>query len=702
MRRSGPKVATFASAALVALMAGGTGWARHPESEERVAPPPAAQSEEPFALPPDPYAIISRSLLQTPPLNMTELTPPVSVAKPLRQIFGIARGDPGAALARLRDPSDPASGVAGADLVAAVFEARLAVDRENLRVARWRLRSALNGRAVASLRAFASLELARAELALGLDPEAAASARRAVRDAHGEHDAFSDAARLVQAEALHQSGRGERARVLYDRLLRSTSPRIVAAAALRRADTDFDLGRPVPDYETLLADVAALGVDPRPWAPRASESAIRSGDLESAERWLVRFTDGGAASRVQAAAAIRLADLEVARGETLRARERLESVEALHRNEAVGALAGVRLVALGLLEGDGSAATKRLFAAAESPQPSVAAYANALLGRRLLEQGQLDESIRALGRASRSASNPVAEQTTADLVSALRAAVSDSQDGDCSRLLMRLAIRRTHLMEIVSDPDPFLRLGACFEEIGLHATAMEIYRSLARALGPVAAEPISLPLARSSLAVGEIAAAHARALAHAPDPESSPEWRFLLVRSSLASGEQGPALEVLVRLVRSDSPQLDPSETLALLARTALEFDPSPATIQLLDEKLSALSAEPREGDEDAAGEAALLTATMQRRSGNVKRARVLYRMATEILQDGWRRTEAAYWLGRLGGDAEAASEVFEVSAADPATAQMARLGESALAVARLNSRLGMRPRATASATGSP
>jgi hypothetical protein len=606
--------------------------------------------------------VISRSLLRTPHVDVTEFTPV------LGRVLGIVGHEPGSTSTFKGAASRHESN--GTALATAALDARIAANPGDLRQARQRLRLALNENVAQRLQLPARLELSRAELELGLHPEAAASAVLVVRESRNKPDSLIEGAQWLLAEALYLAGRGDRALEHYHRLSRSGAPRFASAAALRLADIEFDRNREVPDYGERLAEIANHGVDPRPWAPRAAESAIRSGDLEAAESWLLRFLADASDSRVQGAAAIRLADLESTRGERQGARARLEAVETMHRGTPLGALAAVRLVELGLLEDPGEQLA-RLRAAARSPHPSVSANANALLGRLLLDLDRVDESVQALIRASRSAANPTPERTSGDLARALDALTLESQSIDCAALLVRFAVRLDHLIEHVVTPEPFLRLGACYEEIGLPATAMKIYRALARAQGPATAGAIALPIARSSLAVGDVAAAHTRALGHAPIPDVTPEWQVLLARSSLAGGDREAALQVLKRLVETRSPKSTRPATLALLARTAVDADPDATIVALLDAKLA--SPPPVFSDEEAyaLGEAALLTATLQRRSGNVERAVALNTLAAEWLPEGWRRKEAGYWLERLGGGTEASSATFENMEATPLVARL-------------------------------
>jgi tetratricopeptide (TPR) repeat protein len=241
-------------------------------------------------------------------------------------------------------------------------------------------------------------------------------------------------------------------------------------------------------------------------------------------------------------------------------------------------------------------------------------------------------------------------------------------------------------MEIADAPEPFLRLAGCFEEIGLPHEAVRLYRKIPRVFGPAAAGRVALPLARASLAAGDVVSTRSRALANASYPGAEPEWDLLLAESSLASGEAALAQGVLARLVRADAAAGREPRTLALLARAALASEPSAATLGLLDAALEGIRPAPGRPAHDL-GEALLLTATLHRRVGSAERALALYRRSLELLPAGFRRAEAAYWLARLGGEA------VPIEVADgQAPEALARLVESAQLVQRLNRRLGASP----------
>ena len=676
------------------LLVGSIAPAAAATSDAESAPSASAATASQPSLPPDPYRIIGRAVLRTPPLAVGVSARSHDTPEPLGSLLDEANQDPGAALARLQDPEDPAAAAPGSELVAAVLELRVSA-RPDLGKAQLRLRAARDAAPFPALDAWVDLELGRAELLVGLFPEAAASARRALEaiEGRGYRGTLQEDGELLQAEALYLSGRPELARPFYRRLSFAREPAVRAAARLRRIDLAFDRGEAGDGYHEALTAVADHGIDVRPWWPRAAEAAIRAGQPSIAETWLTNFLEESPPSDLAALAELRLSDLLAMRGEVGPASERLEAIAAGNEGSPIAALADVRLAILELAAGEPDAATRLLGAAGASPHVPVAAYAHAVRGRAALERGRIDEAFRELARASRAgAANPQARETHADLERAVAAAVDASyQKGGCPRLVLRLAVRRAHLMEVLDEPGPFLRLGACFEKIGLDATAREVYRSIPRAFGPRVVGAVALPLARTSLATGESVATRTRALAQAVRPDSPSEWRLLLARSSLAAGEPGPAAEVLTRLVGSgDALGRDP-RNLRLLARAALDGGSSPKSIDLLDRRIVALADGARAADAEPLADAALLTATARRRAGHRQRARALYAVAAEHLPQGWRLAEAEYWLARLddGAGKLDAGRAIEPGGR-PEVARMARLVAQARAVVRMRKLYGL------------
>jgi len=688
--------AWIASGLLVGSFAPG---AAAPSAAEPADSAPATTASQPApvshrSLPPDPYAIIGRSVLRTPPLAVGVSARSHGTPEPLGSLLDEANEDPGSALARLKDPEDPAAAAPGAELVAAVLELRVAA-RPDLGEAQLRLRAARDAAPFPALDAWVDLELARAELLVGLFPETAASARRALEsiEGRGYRDALQEDGELLQAEALYLAGRPDLARPFYRRLSSARELAVRAAARLRRIDLAFDRGEPADGYDEALPDVAEHGIDVRPWWPRAAEAAIRADQPSVAEAWLTKFLEESPPSDLAALAELRLSDLLALRGEIGPASERLEAIAAGNEGAPIGALADVRLAILEFASGEPDAATDLLATAGASPHVPVAAYAHAVRGRAALQRGHLDEAFRELARASRAGTaNPQASETHADLERTVASAVAASYEKDgCPRLVLRLAVRRAHLMKVLDEPEPFLRLGACFEQIGLDETAREVYRSIPRAFGPRVVGAVALPLARTSLATGESVATRTRALAQAVRPDSPSEWRLLLAKSSLAAGEPGPAAEVLTRLVGSDDALGRDPRNLRLLARAALDGGSSPKSIDLLDRRIVALADGVRAVDAESLADAALLTATARRRAGDARRARALYAVAAEHLPQGWRLAEAEYWLARLddGAGRLDAGRAIEPGGR-PEVARMARLVEQARAVVRMRRLYGI------------
>jgi len=636
--------------------------------------------------PPDPFEMLGRWGSAPAPLVDAALLAAEPLA-PWVSLLDEARSDPGAALARVRDRKDPAAGLPGREAIAAALALRIAapadriVRREALRAERVKLTGT-------KLAPWIALELARAELRIGWTPEAAASAHRARADGEvvGYGESFLDAADLLRAEALLGARRFDQARPLYERLASSPADVLRDAAALRRLDLRFERGEPV-EYDEALNRVAQHGIDVSGWAPRAAEAALRAGHLSTAEAHFAEFLAASPPSRTSALAKIRLGDLLAHRGDTRRARECWVDVETEHAGRPLGRLAGIRIAGLDLEAGEADKAHARLLEASSSSHARVSAWANAVRGRAALAAGRIDEAFVALGRASRLGdANPVAVRTRTDLERTVEAAVEASyRDDGCPALVLRLAVRRVHLLEILRAPGPFLRLGACYEALGLHETAHGLYRSIPRIHGPQVAAEVALPLARSGLASGDVRATRTRALAYAVQPDAPAEWTRLLAEASVAAGEPGPAAEVLASLVRNHEEMARDPRVLRLLARTAIDSGVGLEIHSLVEQQLGSLpeGLEPAAGE--AAGDAALLVATALRRAGETARALALYEQASARLPQGWRLAEARYWLAR-GGRTGAAHEFDPTSS--PGAGELVRLVDHAHALVALRARI--------------
>lgn len=558
-----------------------------------------------------------------------------------------------------------------------------AADRE-------RLRAALAEGPAAGAAACGWQLLARVELVLGLLPEAAGSARRAAdaaRDAQAAKQvAWSE---LLLAEAFYRSGRRDAAEPLYEGLARSGDAQLAAAAALRLADLAFDRGTAAAchgAYERLLHDAGRIGIDPLGWAPRAAEAAIAVGNLVSARVWLERLASD-LTRPADALSAIRLADLAFAQGRVEEARNRLTDVDAAQGDAGPGLLARVRLLDLGLEKGDARRARDALRGmAAERVAPGLVAYARLVLARRLIDEQRLDDALAHLTRLSHDASVPeLVEPVRRELRRAVQR--SEQQAGDdagCLLLVTRLGARREWLMRSVADPAPFLRLGGCYESLGLGRPALDTYRELARAFGPSLADTLSLPLARASLAVGERETARsAAAVRVAASGGTDSAWSMLLAEIELADGAAEAAADRLAKLVAQAPPGGEPERALLLLARAASDAAGGSELRRLLFERITARPA-PASGQEARdEEEMALIAGGLYRRAGESAPAVTLYTRALATLWPGAERTQALFWLGALAAPSQAArAALAEAAAADSGT--FAALARARLALESL------------------
>lgn len=635
----------------------------------------AASAREDGAFPERPDAIVGPSLLHTPAIDATSLCPGFPSEHAAARFLTVTPGD---ALIELSGPR-PGLGPRLAPLLRAALGARLADTDETRREARLALRGLLGDESDPALSRCGWLELARLELAMGLNPEAAAAATRARRlgtadpDAGAARDA-NESADFLLAEALYLGGSTERTIGAYLALVLSDDPRRAAAARLRLADLRFDHGEradALPDYEVLLERAEVFGADALAWGGRVVEAAIAAGEYEAAQSWLERLGagTGGAAPGFT----IRLADVLVSRQDPGAARSVLAAFESRDAESAHAALARLRLFDWGL-EGtsDGEARASLEREIERATLPGIASYARFLLAHRELARPDLDAAMPLLVRVAYDASVPgLAELARVALGETLRTAAAEvTDDAGCPRLIERLADRQYHLLRTASDPEPFQRLGLCYERYRLPLAALELYRSLARRFGARVAGDVALPIARTSLAAGEVTKARAAAeLTVASGQARDPGWQRLVADARIAGGEARSAIAPLTEIVVANPN----SDAVVPLSQTATPEESDAPARAALHRSLRGVPAN------RSRAVASLVAADLLRRSGEVGPARALFQNSQQEL-DGPLRTAARYWSRRLGNVPGPPSDATEDERATP----FGRLAEEQAALTRL------------------
>jgi len=575
---------------------------------------------------------------------------------------------------------------------AAALEAlqRAGADRERAR-AREALRRFTPGAIPSPLLVCAWLELAQAELALGLHPEAAASALRAERLAASSADppARREDALFLRAEAELFSNQLAAAAARYRALRDSQRAELRAAAALREADLRYqrgELAAAFPAYRALLDTGSPAGASARASRERAAEAAIASGHLDLASLWLrqriAELEDDTERSR----ALLRLADVRSEQHRPRDARRALAEAYALRKGRPEGWLALVRVYDLELeMTGPETTIGTLRRAVDEAGHPGVVRYAQVVLARRLIERGEHERGIRLLvGVQQDRLSAATSAMASAELPGAIARVAAKS---GCRERVEVLGARQQLLQELVRVPAPFLQLGACYEELGLPEVAIGVYRGAGAQLGEESLPAFALALARANLGAGRITSARLAALRESLKPGADPDWHRILAEARLRSGEPETAAAGL--LARAQGPEALGATELALLARAALQLPDAPELRGLLHTQLLRLSRATGAGPREELGHAALFAARRWRIAGGLPQAQELYALAYHDLPEGPLRAQAGYWAGRLAVRPEAAREQLAATAA-LAESPWTRLAAQELVLRGLRSELGL------------
>ncbi len=616
----------------------------------------AAGAASASGFPPSPWDILRSRELATPMLDAVDFCTPGGLDPAVDPILDRARvgewEEARTILGRWMSGLDRA----GPELHALdeILEARAASDRADRLAAESRLADRLGDREFAPQGL--CLRLERARLLMLLDRHAEASAQLTVAERDAQAAGLEDRARTAisfgRAEILYLTGRRFDAHLAFRELAKSEDPRIAAAARLRLTDLSFDAGktdRVSVEYEALLPRAGAFGGSSDGWALRASEAALDAGRPERALRWLERFSESRPARSARDTAEIRLADLDVHFGDPLRARKRLAAVSGRRRGDALGALAAVRQIDLGVSAGSPGQRLDVLLRVLREQRRGVRRYALGVLMTELERRGDYVGALAVATRLAYEGVDPVVTPDYTNRLGALLERVAGPESElECSDVLRALGGRYGILIERAERPGPFVRVGLCFEELELPWLAVTVYRSVSRRFGLVGAQAVTLPLARSSLAIGETTLAQRAATAALQDPGPERDaWRAVLAEADFAEGRLE---EAAAGLRASLGVEPLPPDRAKLLRLLALSFEGREAVddVRFVSSRAETWLDEP--GALPAARvallEAALLAAHAHRRAGRIDEARPLYRVVERSAPPGAFRSSARFWLG--------------------------------------------------------
>lgn len=608
--------------------------------------------------PPSPVEILNRRDLEAPFLDAVPLCVPEALedlVDPVveKAIAGQWR-EADRALARWAESLDEEE--AAVETLEAIFRAREARTRPERRVAEHRLSELLDAPEQEDQEVCLRLERARVLMLQKRTPEAGAQLRRAER-ALDAADPW-DRARLAtvafyRAEILYLAGRRFDAHIAYRKIARDGNPRLALAARLRLTDLAFDAGKVEQvsvEYESLLPRATAFGATYEGWSLRASEAALDAGDPMRALRWLERFVEASDDADAKDVAAIRQADLELRLEDPLAARRRLASVVKRREADAISTLAAIRAVDLGVYDGDPDAGLDTVARAVARQRAGLRRYAMGVLMRALAERGALDEAVAVATRLAFDGVDAVVFPDYAANLDRLLARIAGPGDEACGRTVSALGGRYGILIERASSVEPFARLGACFEAMELPWLAVPLYRTISRRFEEEGAARVALPLARASIATGDVSLA--RNMAAAAIADGDPEraaWEAVLAEADYREGRTSIAVKRTRGLLDASGLGLLRGRIVLEMARS-LEKAGTIEDARLLAERIPDWL---EQGDEEPASrdrvrflEAGLLTAHALRRQDAWAPAATVYRALERSAGEGAIRSSARFWLG--------------------------------------------------------
>lgn len=622
---------------------------------------PLSGAAAPIDVPPSPYDVLAGDVLRTPVVDAVPLCAPAGLDPALDPVLEAARAGEWREARTLL--ADWRRGLDGADaptlaVLGLGLEARSATTREDQLAVEERLRALVRRIDAPTAGVCARLELARLLVLMERESEATAQLVRAERlfDQLAKREPHAAEIAFWRAEILYRTGRAFDAHLAFRRIANGARPRLAIAARLRLTDLSFDAGKieQVSDeYEMLLPRASAFGASSAGWALRAAEAALDAGDAARAVSWLERFLESGPPRDVRDMADIRMADLDVFYEAPLAARKRLAKITGRRRADPIGALAAIRAIDLGAASGSPDQRLDLLLKTVRDQRRGLRRYALGVLMAELEHRGDLDGALAVATRLAYEGIDPAITPRFGARVDALLARISapDGSDEACSELVRGLGGRYGILIERASAPAPFARLGGCFERLELPWLAVNVYRAISRRFGAAGAQTIALPLARSSLAVGEVALARRVASAALEEPdEESDAWRAVLARADFVEERWDEAARGLRQVIDSPLLERQRGQLMRMLARTLYERNRLEDADLIAVRVESALAGGERPpADRLAMIEAALLTAHAYRNAGRIEAALPLYREVDRHAEAGALRSSARFWLGLAG-----------------------------------------------------
>ncbi len=618
---------------------------------------PSEAAEIRKVLPPSPHDILKTRDLETPVMDAVGLCVPDGLDPALDPILEQATAGEWSEARRML--ADWAGGLDRPDAGLIVLESLLVARNEETRKRRLevedRLRSLLRDDGLRAHRLCLRLELARLLMLLDRESEASAQLTLAARvlEDQGTPSPHEEEIAFGRAEILYRTGRRFEAHLAYRKLAQSKNARLALAARLRLTDLSFDAGKAeevTKEYEAILPRAEAIGASLSGWALRAAEAAIDAGLASRGLRWIEQFLESGPSRDSRDVAEIRLADLDVAFDDPLRARKRLAKVSGRRRGDAIGALAAVRAIDLGVSAGSAEQRVEVLLRALREQRRGVRRYALGVLMKELAHRDQLDGALAVATRLAYEGVDPVVTPDYERLLATLlERVVAERRDkGDCQSLIRALGGRYGILIERASDPEAFVEVGLCFEEMELPWLAATLYRTITRRFGALGAEEVALPLARSSIEIGEVALA--RRVATAALEQGSPDvnaWKAIVAEADFVEGRKRPAARGLKEVL--DAPEMSShrGKLIQMLARL-IEPGEGLENARFIADRVPAWLAETDvpPGARAAMLEAVMLAAHELRHAGRSDASSSLYRTIDLHAEAGALRSSARFWLG--------------------------------------------------------
>ncbi len=658
----------------------------------------AAQRTGEFVAP-NPWVVLNGTLPQLPAIDATSPCFPIEVAKRTPALQEAKRGQLSEALEELEQRIAKGEADTWAQFVRWVLIARTTRDPADRRAALDALVTLARDFPSGRTQQCFQLEAARLELLRQNYPEAAAWARRAesATPETGRDAAIAEEASFLRAEALYLSGRRPQAGELYAPLEQSARRALADAARLRGADLAAAAGRPeaaLPRYQELMPRASSFGADGGAWAAHVGEAAFQAAEYAAALAWFRRSAEQSESARQRALAEIRVADSAGILGKLPESRALLDDIAEFAPDPEVRDLANIRLAVPPVGSRAPGEESERLRQAAASPNPRVSQYARAELGRGHLEAEDASAALDVFTRlAFEKPDRRLAPWLLVHLGDAIeRVAAGAVSERGCRELIQVIGWRRDFLLRASERAQPFLALGACYEEAGLPRQAIHLYRSLVQRFGVRVAKDVSLPLARAALGAGELGVAKAAAEARA-EAGAGPAWARLLAQIYVAEGREREALETLRGLLEAGG-ERGPVHAQATWLLAVLGF--RVGDLEGVRPVLGA--ADPVLGPElgltpNQRGDVYWVRAEARRNAGLLAAAARDYQSAVGLLEPGTRRAAAAYWLGVLAEDPERERHHYGVGKDTGGGGLWAILAGEELALSRLRERYG-RPEA--------